>query len=195
MISDSSTLYNDTLDINTSMKDLNLVAEINPNPSIESRNNSPNVDTFITVLTTLCVFTLGIAYSRYNESKKKRKELKLKSDLLHFYIEKLVSQYIPAITDSYKEYIIEFYNTKKLNLTEPKMLSNDLERILKLEDYDLMKVISLKEASLLFDGVDRINTIIPIIAKFHSDIRKELDELFRIAKIHDLELKAEFNAS
>lgn len=189
---DTTTTSNDTVVINSSIKNLNLVVEVPTITPVESRTNSPKIDTFITVLTTLCVFTLGIIYTRFNEKRKRKKELKLKRDLLHFYIEKLVSKYLPAITNSYREYVVEFYSSKKLNLTEPKMLSNDLERILKLEDYDLMKSINLKEATLLFDEVDSVKAIIPIIEKFHSEIRKELDERFEVARNHHFELKAEF---
>ncbi|MBP7510824.1 MAG: hypothetical protein KA981_02780 [Bacteroidia bacterium] len=140
-------------------------------------DNGISEDTIFTVIVTLTIFLLGIIIDRFLKwFNEKGDQKKLRKYFKH-YLDFIIDKSCPRLEEAYKKIYQNTTVDNGIPVTPPKILTNDFQRINRIQDKDLFYAISSeKMLAKLRSNLDVIEGITSEIEVYHRFVRKESDK-------------------
>lgn len=137
-------------------------------------------DALVSTIITILVFIIGhivdYGFRKFSEHREK-KEIK---SFIYFHLKKITDEYLPKIVDKYKEVSKSTSVDTGVLATPPKILSNDFERILNIDNVTIFKNFKIKEkrnVSNIISQVEYVNKLLIEIQTYHQNFLDKSDPM------------------
>ncbi len=128
-------------------------------------------DAIFATLTSVLVFSLGILAGYIRT---KIKENRSKKQIRHFvkhHIDQVVQSYSSSLVDAYRHFAQYTTVDTGILLTPPKILSNDFERLLRIDSRELFIAFKDKKViSAIISNIDFLNHLLNEIQSYHEKV-------------------------
>jgi hypothetical protein len=159
-------------------KDFKYYSAIKQTNSKESLIKGVSNDTVFTVFTTLFVFIIGVAINEIIKKVERLSERKKIRKYFKYHVDKIASTFSAKLIEAYKDYYQNASVDNGISRNPPKVLSNDFERIRKIESKELFHSIEQKtELSKILGQIDYFDKIMSEVNTFHEKAIIASDEL------------------
>lgn len=154
------------------------------NTTIEISNKEDSIlkfvsnDALFTTITTILVFTLGIIANIISKKIGNLKRQKETRDFVKHHLDNIVNSYCIRLAEEYQKISVETNIDNGVSLTPPKILSNNFERILKIDSKELFNSVKIKAAlSNILSQIDFLNSLRTEVQQYHNAALSSSDKI------------------